>query len=170
MARCMVLRLVKSASRVGMALLLLSLLLQPGCKRSAAIVDSKDKAASPKMGDSDEFLYKRPNGDVVHTAGGKPIALPSEFPADVAVYPQAKIIMAVIGEKESSLTLTTADSPEKVLAFYRGYFKQNGWKTTTDRRQLSMLEGEKDGRKLGVLVSTKPDETSVQVTVTKPAK
>jgi hypothetical protein len=166
MARCIVLRLAKLTTCLGIGLLLLIAALHSGCKRSTAVVDSEDaKGAAPKGGDADEFAFKGLNGEVVHFAGGKPVALPADFPADVAVYAGATVVMTVTGKNEMSITLSTADSPEKVLAFYKAHFKDNGWKTTADSPQLLLLKGEKEDRKLIVLVSERPKETSVQLVV-----
>ena len=68
-----------------------------------------------------------------------------------------------------SVTLSTTDPLEKVVAFYKKQLKEKDWelKTTTEMSQISMLDGEKEGRKLTVLISEKSDETSISLTVSK---
>jgi len=168
MARCIVLQLAKSASCVGIGLLLLIVALHTGCKRSTVVVGSEGaKGAVPKNGDAEEFAFKGLNGEEVHFAGGKPVALPAEFPADVAIYPGATVVMTVTGEKEMSITLNTTDSVEKVEAFYKKKLKEDGWKLDNAIKQPQFLQATKKGRSLSVDIRAQSGKTTVCLTIAK---
>jgi hypothetical protein len=160
-----ILRPAKPATHIATGLLLLGLALSVGCKPSTPIVE--EKPAAPKMDQNEVEKFTRANGETVLYAGGKPIALPSGFPDDVPRYPKAAATMAIIGNTETTVILTTSDAVKKVETFYREQLKQNGWKTTADKPQLAKIEAEKEGIKLTVLLPTKSDESSIQLIVQK---
>jgi hypothetical protein len=173
MARCFISRFARLASCLGMGLLLLIVVLQAGCKRSTEkpttfVGPRGERATVTKDGDDTELAYKGIHGEDIRSATGKKgVALPANFPADVAVYPKATIAMAVTTDKEITVILSTTDSIQKVGAFYKGKLKDKGWKSNmaSDAPQLSMLEGEKEGRKLVVFMIEKPEGTSIQLVV-----
>jgi hypothetical protein len=168
MERCAVLRLANRISCLGIGLLLVIVMLPTGCKRSTTVADPEGaKDAVSKQHDGDELAFKGLNGEEVHSAGGKPVALPANFPADLAVYPGATVVMTVIDEKQMSITLNTPDAVKTILAFYKRHFKENGWKTINDNPKYSMLEAEKEGRTLMLIVTAKTKETSVQLILSK---
>ena len=169
MARCIVLRLVKRTSCLGMGLLLLIVMLQVGCKRSTTVVGQKgEKATVTQEGDNIEVAFKGQNGEIVHFAGGKnAVALPAEFPADVAIYPKAIPVTTSTAGTEMTVMFRTSDSLQKVVVFYKAQLKEKGWKikTATDIPEASMLEGEKDGRKLTVWTAEQQDGTIINLVV-----
>jgi len=162
MAHCIVLRVVKSASCVGMGLLLI-VLLQAGCKRSTTVVGPKgEKVTVTKDGDTAEVAFKGINGEEIRSAGGKKgVALPANLPAAFPIYPKATPVTVATVGKETTSILTTADPRQKVVAFYKDKMKENGWKSksSTEMPQISMFEGEKSGRTMTALISEAPDGT-----------
>jgi hypothetical protein len=163
MARCTIWP-TKTTTFVVAGLLLLVVIV--GCKRSTPGADEKKPA--PDIGRSDEIPpFKRANGEIVHSAGGKPIVLPTEFPDDVPRYPKAVPTIAIVGDKEVTVILTTSDAAKKIETFYREQLKQNGWKTTADKPQLSKIDAEKGGISLTVIFPEKPDDKSVHLIVRK---
>jgi hypothetical protein len=114
-----------------------------------------------------EVAFKGIHGEDIRSAVGKGgVALPASFPVDVAVYPKATPITVATVNKETTVILTTSDPRQKVVAFYKDKMKENGWKSksATDMPQVSMIEGEKAGRVMVVLISETSDG-KVQITL-----
>ncbi len=110
------------------------------------------------------------NGEDIRSAAGKNgVALPPDFPADVAIYPKATPHMVATKDKETTVILTTTDPVQKVVAFYKGQLKEKRWtmRLSSETPQVSMLQGEKDGRTLAVFITETPQETSIQLAVVK---
>jgi hypothetical protein len=151
--------------------LLVIVVLEPGCKRSTSVVAPKgEKAIETKNGEGTEIPYKGINGEDIRSAVGKQgVALPRDFPADVAIYPKATPIMVATKDKETAVLLTTTDSLQKTLTFYKGQLKQNGWKIklSSDAPKVSLLQGEKEGRGLTVLLTETAEGTGIQLTLVK---
>jgi hypothetical protein len=142
--------------------------LDTGCKRSTSVVGPESaKGAVPKNYDAEEFAFKGLNGEEVHSAGGEPVALPADFPADVAIYPEATVTMTATGKKEMSVTLNTIDSIEKVEAFYKKKLKEDGWKLDDAIKQPQFLQTTKKGRSLSVDIRTQSGKTTVCLTIAK---
>ena len=158
----------KSAGCVGIGLLLLIVVFQRGLQTidNRRRVQRCEKVTVTKNGEGTEVAFKGINGEDVRFAGGKrPSHLPAEFPADVAVYPQATPVMTVTTvDKE----MTRHPHHDRLLAEGRGFLQGQDEgerleeQTTTDMPQMSMLEAEKEGRKLVVLISETPKEPSIQ--------
>ncbi len=67
------------------------------------------------------------------TAFGEDLKIPDNFPKDVPIYSGAKatgVIMDNEGDKTASLSLQSADDPEKVLSWYEKTLKNAGWEET----------------------------------------
>jgi hypothetical protein len=168
MARCILTRLAKSTSCLGMSLLLSILVLQAGCKRSTDGVDPKRKAAETPKNQEREFAFTSQDGEEVHSAIGKEsIALPPKLTNDVAIYPKARVTLWSRGEKETKVALKTADSAKNVGAFYKKKVNQDGWKIakTTDVPEALMLECEKEGRKMNVFIAAQFDGATINLAV-----
>jgi hypothetical protein len=72
-------------------------------------------------------------GTKVDIGSGK---VPDAFPKDFPLYPGAKVTSAMSGAEAGKsngfwLTMTTADSPDKVAAFYKAQFAGSGWTIST---------------------------------------
>jgi hypothetical protein len=172
MARSMVLWFIRSARCIGIGLLLLAAVLPSGCKRSTTIVGPKGEKVTMTK-DGGEVSFKGQNGEEVHFAGGKKdVALPADFPSDVAIYPKATVALSSTADQGMTVMLHTADSAEKAKTFYDEKLKKDGWKieNTLNTPAGAMMVGSKDGRTLTVLVASDSDKTSIHLTVTKKAK
>jgi hypothetical protein len=98
---------------------------------------------------------------VVNTSGGK---LVEDFPKDVPVYADAKIVMSQLVEgKHAVATLTTGDQPEQVLHYYKTVLAQNGWEVNDPMTMggMIMLRGSKDGRVLSVQIARERGDTTI---------
>jgi hypothetical protein len=168
MKLCVVLRPAKSATLACVGLLLFVMLIQPGCKRSTAVVGQNGaKATVTQNHDDVEDSYKGENGEEVHYAGGKKaVALPADFPA-VLVYPKAMVAKTRTINKDITVTLNTPATRKKVVAYYKAKIGENGWKikSSVDVPPTSMLECEKDSSELTILIDEKSDGTAVELTL-----
>ncbi|MFZ1933886.1 MAG: hypothetical protein WCB27_18600 [Thermoguttaceae bacterium] len=167
MTRCIFPRLMRSVGCFGIVLLLV-VVFQPGCKRSTTVVGPKgEKGTVSRDDEGTEVAFKGMNGEDVRSSTGKAgVALPAGFPADVPVYPQATPMTVATVHKETRVILTTSDPRQKVVTFYNGKMKENGWKSkaSTELPQMTMLQGEKSGRTMVVLISETSDG-KVQITL-----
>ena len=154
-----------------LGLLLLTVVFQTGCKRSTTIVGPKsERVTETKTGEDTELAFKGINGEDIRSSIGKNgVALPSDFPSDVAIYPKATPTMVATKDKETAVLLTTNDSFQKTLTFYKGQLKEKGWKIklSSDQSKVSFLQAEKEGRGLSVLITETSEGTGIQLTLVK---
>lgn len=70
-------------------------------------------------------------GNTVSIGSG---TVPSTFPKDMPIYPDANVAGSVSGTSDSKdgslVTLTTKDTMEKVVAYYKKELAANGWTTS----------------------------------------
>jgi len=159
MARGFFIRSVESAGRPAIGLALVMLALSAGCGRPTTV---------NQKGDGVDVTFKGKHGEKTHVPNvEKGVALPDGFPKDVAIYPQATVVTSMTMEKTMHVSLKTADSAEKVAAFYKKKLDEDGWKISTNvnTEQMRMLQGAKEGRSLAVLISTESGETAIVLTV-----
>jgi hypothetical protein len=170
MIRCITPRLTISAGHVVIGILLV-VMFQAGCKRSATIVGPKgERVTETKNGEDTELAFKGMNGENIRSSVGKKgVALPLDFPSDVAIYPKATPIMVATKDKETAVLLTTTDSLQKTLTFYKGQLKERGWKIklSSDAPKVSLLQAEKEGRTLAVLLTETAEGAGIQLTLVK---
>jgi hypothetical protein len=163
-------KLGKSAWYMAIGLLVI-VVLEPGCKRSTSVVASKgERVTETKNGEGTEIDYKGMNGEDIRSSVGKQgVALPRDFPADVAIYPKATPMMVATKDKETTVILTTTDATSKVVAFYKGQLKEKGWtmRLSSDAPKVSLLQGEKEGRRLTALLTETSEGTGIQLTLVK---
>lgn len=92
------------------------------------------------------------------------------FPKDIPLYASAKITMSQLMEGRNAVaTLTTSDSPEEVLKFYKEAFPKNGWTVENEITMggISVLQGTKDGISLSLQLSKQGDETGITIASVK---
>jgi hypothetical protein len=142
-----------------------------GCKPSTAVGPSGAKTKSATKAVDEEVPFKSITGEEVHFAGGKPVALPADFPADVAIYPKATVVRWSKGNEGIGASLKTADSAKDAEAFYRESLKKDGWELDKKVKVPRFLKATKQGRTLSVDISTQSGETTIDLTIAKlPAK
>jgi hypothetical protein len=110
--------------------------------------------------------------------------LPDSFPKDFPVYPGAKITGVLSGSEQGKstgawVTLTTADSADKVIAYYKANLKSNGWEekatyssgdTTTQTVAKGTMSGtvgitrESDATETEIIIMLSDDKTVTQPT------
>jgi hypothetical protein len=139
------------------------------CRRSSTAGNtSGDKTKAAAKNHDEEVPFKSISGEEVHFAGGKPVALPADFPTDVPMYPKATIVRWSKGGDGMGARLTTPDPLKDVEAFYRESLKKDGWELDKKLKVPHFLKATKQGRTLSVDVSSQSGETTVDLTIGPP--
>lgn len=114
----------------------------------------------------DEMTIAGPDGQTTFRAGGAG-KLPADFPADVVVYPGARIVTSMSYPGGANLALESADAPQAVVAHYASSMKDKGWaeKTAMDMEDMSMRTYAKDNRTANLIVQAAEGATSISLTV-----
>ena len=140
-------------------------------KKTAKGVQVKSKDGSMSMEGDDKAGHIKVKGD-----DGKNVdmtyaqeKLIDGFPQDVPIYASAKIKMSQLMEgKQAVASLSTKDTPEDVLKFYKAAVLKNGWKIEQEMTMggMSMLQGSKSGNSLSVQISKQGDATDIVLAMT----
>jgi hypothetical protein len=138
------------------------------CRRSSAVDNAGGENTKAAKGHDEEVVFKSGSGEEVHFAGGKPVALPAEFPTDVPMYPKATIVRWSKGTDGIGARLTTPDPLKDVEAFYRESLKKDGWQLDKKVKVPQFLKATKQGRTLSVDISSQSGETTVDLTIAPP--
>lgn len=169
MAYDFIVRSVRSPSRLAAGLGLVVLALSAGCGRSTTVVGPHGERTTVKQkGDSVNVTFKDKQGKEGHVAvGEKGVALPDDFPKNIAIYPGATVVTSMTMDKTMHVSLKTGDPAEKVAAFYKTKLDEDGWKinTNVNSEQMRMLQAGKEKRTVAVLISTESGGTTIVLTV-----
>ncbi len=109
------------------------------------------------------------NGSIKTTQGAAAAAV--VMPAFAPVYPGATVdgVMETEagGRKTKTATLATPDPVAKVADFYKAALAKEGWKTPHAMLMAdgAMLTGEKEGRRVSIVISKQDGKTGVVLTV-----
>jgi len=101
---------------------------------------------------------------------GEDVDVPDDFPDDVPLYPEAKVVGSMqVEESGRLLTLTTGDAPEKVMSFYRGKLESDGWQVESEMNMggQRMLAAVKDERTVAVQAMEEESGSRVLLTVSQ---
>jgi hypothetical protein len=93
--------------------------------------------------------------------------LPADYPKDVPIYPGAKVEQAGPAVKDM-VVLSTADSKDKALAFYKAELPKNGWKIEKAYSgSPDALQGMKGSRmiSMGVLVQSAGSKNTTKIQI-----
>jgi hypothetical protein len=94
-----------------------------------APMDASDGAGAPA----------RPSGEV---AEGFEAAIPSNFPSDVPILPDAQAVLGqggnVDGSERAGVQLTTDKSPQDVVAYYEQELRAGGWEIGESPNELAV--------------------------------
>jgi hypothetical protein len=106
-------------------------------------------------------------GGAVAGQFGEAVEIPDQFPTDVPLYPDAKVVAAMMTEGQGMLTLRTGDDPDQVADFLRKQFEEEGWSfgSELDLMGQQMLAFEKGDRIGAVQISREESETTIVLTV-----
>jgi outer membrane lipoprotein-sorting protein len=150
------------------------LLIVAGCGGSAdeRAVEKKIEAETGGKADVDiskgtmEVTGKTDEGEY-SMAAGKETKIPEDFPGDVLIYKPSEAVMAVTVPEGNSVTLTTQDDRDKVVAAYKKEMVGQGWSEEGSMTMGSsvMLIYKKDDRTASINVTTTEEATQITLTV-----
>ena len=128
-----------------------------------------DEGTLTVTGDSEkgQVNIKTDDGETIEMSYGTE-TIPENFPKDVPIYSPSQVKMTqVIDENKSVISLTTSDEVSKVTAFYKKELEGQGWtlKNEMTMGNMSLLQGEKEGRVLNLTINQKENETAIAVVV-----
>ena len=153
-------------------MLLAALALCAGCGRSRTYTDAEGQTTTvTQKGKSAEVTFKGKDGQ--ETRIGQGVALPDDFPKDVAIYPKANVFASTKEKKGTmSVVLEIADPAPQVLAFYKEKLKENGWSIKNEMNVAGtvMVEGAKEGRKLTLTAGGDSGKTMATLVLEKKAE
>lgn len=98
-----------------------------------------------------------------YAAGSMPAGWPSEIPQ----YPNSKINTSLNNSENGSMSLivalTTRDSPQQVIEYYKPILTSNGWTNikTESFSRIFVVSGEKYGNLMGINASSVTGKTSI---------
>jgi hypothetical protein len=108
-------------------------------------------------------------GSKVDIGTGK---IPDTFPKDFPIYPGAKVTSVMSGSEKGKnngfwVTLSTADSLDKVASYYTGKLSANGWETTANysaggTSTQTVTKGDLSG---SLAVTRESDATETQIMI-----
>jgi len=103
-----------------------------------------------------------PSSAPVFTTG-----LPADFPSDVPVYPDGKIIQARVSADEgTSVTFLIEDDVEKVTSFYADSLAAEGWSTDIKAGpDGSAIFADKTERRVAIMVRSTEEGTQVELII-----
>jgi len=101
--------------------------------------------------------------------GGEDIKLPEDFPADIAIYPAAKVISSMQMQGGISLVMTSSDDKDKVTATLKQEMGAKDWtvKQAMNMGTQSMLLFVKNERNVNVSIGSMGNETQISISVMK---
>jgi hypothetical protein len=163
--------MIKTVWVVGMAALVMTM----GCRRAGESLAEKiaEKAIERQSGgkakvdldaSKQTVTIKTKEGEFV-AASGEGVKIPADFPKDVPVYKDAKILMAVSNPEGVVLSLESKDGIETIAEKYAAEMKALGWEqqAAMDMGAQKMLAYNKEKRNSTITI-TKADKGS-QITI-----
>lgn len=143
-----------------------------GCGKSGSrTITAPDgsKATVTAEGDKTTVTIKGAKGEMVQFAqDGGDVPLPQGFPADLPLYPSAKVTTGTKTGETMMVGLESGDPVRKVAAFYEDKLAANGWKIqqTTNTADGGMVFGAKGNHTCSVIFGTSGKQTTVCLSVT----
>ena len=98
-------------------------------------------------------------GGIIHLAAmpGKGINPPKQFPKDLPVYSNSKIITLHIDTTQTpnliNIIMESDDDANTVHNFYKSEMQKNGWALKSENGSVFMTDWTKDIRKLSIMIS-----------------
>lgn len=107
-------------------------------------------------------------GKTTITTGGA-VEIPADFPKDILIYPNAKVLSSATAGDMFNLLLESQETIEKIASTYKEKMKAEGWKQTATFTMGSnvTMAYEKDKRNATVAVGhSEKGKTGIQLQVT----
>ena len=129
--------------------------------------DKEDKANVELSKDKMSITSKTDKGEIKMDVGGN-VALPDNFPKDVFVYPDTKILSAIQMPQGLNVTMVSGDDKQNIIDTYQKKMSQNGW-----AMQSSMMMGaqsimmfQKNDRAANITIVSGGDAEGVHISLT----
>jgi hypothetical protein len=155
----------KSRMKLLMVLLFTIVLLGAGCFESKTnTIEGQPESGGIKISDN-TYDYKDEETGASASVGAN-AKIPADFPSDVPLYNNAKIMAAsVIPNQGATILYTTSDSPEDVASWYENELVSDQWTKETDSNFNGRLMKvfRKGEVMISIAVSEIENETSVTV-------
>jgi uncharacterized protein YxeA len=139
-------------------------------KKTAKGVQVKNKDGSMSMEGDDKaghIKVKNEDGKNIEVSYSAE-KLVEGFPADVPIYAGAKVKTSQLMDKKHAMAmLSTRDSPEETLKFYKAALPNNGWSVENEMTMsgMIMLSGSKGDNKLTVQIVKQGTATNINLTM-----
>lgn len=167
-----------SKGALAVACVSIACLALTGCQMAAQ--ETAQTIVNTAMGgkvnaNGNKITVKGQNGGQVTFGGSQ--TLPADFPKDVPIYPNARIIASASanagGKPAWEVTYLAPDAPQAVISWYAAQMKSNGWKSTAalGEGQGSVMNAQKANSALSVAVMPSthlPYKSSVTLSVRNP--
>ena len=126
--------------------------------------------AEPAAKAPDEAWKPAPPPELPPPPSSAPVlttGLPADFPSDVPVYPDAKIVQARVSADEgTSATFLIEDDVEKVTSFYADGLAAEGWSTDIKAGpDGSAIFADKTERRVAAIVRSSEEGTRVELII-----
>lgn len=98
-------------------------------------------------------------------------SIPGDWPTDVPTYAGATVTYSAMNEADGAtnavLILSSTDSAQQIVDFYKSALTQNGWttKNVIVSTVASGLEAEKDGRHVGIAIVGEDGSMTISIGV-----
>ncbi len=150
--------------------LLAVVLTGPACNRGHSVSTPEGRVTVTEKGkdgaQSMTFTGKKGEKVTLDVNSGK---LPDDYPGDVPVYKAARIVLAqsVSENNGRNLVMETADTGDKIAAFYKSGLEGSGWKVegTVAMGDLNMITATKGTRQFVVQITNSAEKRSIMQTV-----
>ena len=107
---------------------------------------------------------KKPAFNSIESEDGGAIELPSDFPADIPIYPGSVPMQHVSSATSGTMTVfETNESPDSTRRHLSNALTNEGWSIVSDMSDegLTMMTAEKDGREISVSILIDGDTTKI---------
>ncbi|HTM49327.1 MAG TPA: hypothetical protein VL285_11615 [Bryobacteraceae bacterium] len=135
------------------------------CKRSSTY-STKDGSMTVEQKGKDvsslTFTGKDGQKVTMDVGGGK---VPADYPKDLPVYENAKVIMVQSANEKNmrTMVLESQDEVGKIVDFYKQGLESNGWKMegTMSMGEVNMFTGVKDKRQAVIQIVSSPEKRTI---------
>lgn len=131
--------------------------------------DSNEQDASFRMGVDTDARVHVVTDKGEFNAGN---AIPANWPQDVAIYPDATVEYSASatmpdGQDGVALSLSTKDSAEQAIDFYKQTLSEQGWtvQSTLESGEVTIIAAEKDDRVFAASITRQDDQTMIALGV-----
>ena len=118
-----------------------------------------------KIGENNHDISIKTNAGSLSTSGDIG-SMPAGWPSEIPQYPGSKINVSVNNPSNGSgliVALTTQDSPNKVIDYYKPKLESNGWTNikTENFSSMFVVSGEKNGHIMAINATNASGETRI---------